>query len=141
MKEVYWPGRLQAVGKQLLLDGAHNPAGASALRAALTELFPARECLFVFSCFENKDAEGFLANLINPGDRLFLAQASGQRKSFSKERLEALAEKMQFELYSFASIEAAPNLFLQFHNVANIYFLAIVILQVIGPPLFFIAEC
>jgi dihydrofolate synthase/folylpolyglutamate synthase len=39
LKSVHWPGRLQLVtrpnGQRLLLDGAHNVAGAEALRAAL----------------------------------------------------------------------------------------------------------
>jgi dihydrofolate synthase/folylpolyglutamate synthase len=39
LADVSWPGRLQLVtsksGQKILLDGAHNPAGAKALRAAL----------------------------------------------------------------------------------------------------------
>jgi dihydrofolate synthase / folylpolyglutamate synthase len=38
-----WPGRLElleAGGRDILLDGAHNPAGAAALAAALDELRP-----------------------------------------------------------------------------------------------------
>jgi len=39
LASVSWPGRLQLVtsksGQKILLDGAHNPAGAKALRAAL----------------------------------------------------------------------------------------------------------
>jgi dihydrofolate synthase/folylpolyglutamate synthase len=39
LANVNWPGRLQLVtsksGQQILLDGAHNPAGAKALRTAL----------------------------------------------------------------------------------------------------------
>ncbi|MGA3180060.1 MAG: HAD-IA family hydrolase [Verrucomicrobiota bacterium] len=44
LKEVRWPGRLQTVrragGQTILLDGAHNPAGAQALAAALPEMLP-----------------------------------------------------------------------------------------------------
>ena len=38
-----WPGRLELIereGRDVLLDGAHNPAGAAALAAALDELRP-----------------------------------------------------------------------------------------------------
>lgn len=42
LEAVHWPGRLQAVtqpgGQRVLLDGAHNPAGATALRAALIDV-------------------------------------------------------------------------------------------------------
>ena len=42
LEAVHWPGRLQSVtrpgGQRLLLDGAHNPAGAAVLRAALVDV-------------------------------------------------------------------------------------------------------
>ena len=41
--EVRWPGRLELLsidGRDVLLDGAHNPAGAATLAAALDELRP-----------------------------------------------------------------------------------------------------
>src|SRR5690606_21608279 len=39
-----WPGRLEVVGQRplVLLDGAHNPAGAAALAGALQQLLPGR---------------------------------------------------------------------------------------------------
>jgi dihydrofolate synthase/folylpolyglutamate synthase len=44
LKEVQWAGRLQrverAVGQIILLDGAHNPAGAQSLAAALPGMIP-----------------------------------------------------------------------------------------------------
>jgi dihydrofolate synthase/folylpolyglutamate synthase len=42
-RSVNWPGRLEllrAAGRELLLDGAHNPAGAAALAQALDDLRP-----------------------------------------------------------------------------------------------------
>ena len=45
-KRAYWDGRLQmtqqADGRLIVLDGAHNPAGAEALAAALQARFPGR---------------------------------------------------------------------------------------------------
>jgi dihydrofolate synthase/folylpolyglutamate synthase len=41
--EARWPGRLELIernGRDILLDGAHNPAGAAALATALDELRP-----------------------------------------------------------------------------------------------------
>jgi dihydrofolate synthase/folylpolyglutamate synthase len=44
LANVNWPGRLQLVeqsnGQRILLDGAHNVAGANVLRTALLEFFP-----------------------------------------------------------------------------------------------------
>ena len=59
---VRWPGRLEplrAFGRRWLLDGAHNPAGAAALAAALSAL-DARPAVAVVGVSDDK-AEGPLA--------------------------------------------------------------------------------
>jgi dihydrofolate synthase/folylpolyglutamate synthase len=54
-----WPGRMQLVklpgGRKVLLDGAHNPAGAATLAAALAEHFPAARPVFILGILEDKD--------------------------------------------------------------------------------------
>ncbi len=54
-----WPGRLQflrlADGHLLLLDVAHNPAGAWTLRAAVSQLPAALPRTLIFSCLRDKD--------------------------------------------------------------------------------------
>ena len=52
-----WPGRCQQVAGDppLIVDGAHNPAGAAVLNAALGEMFPARKGVFVMSALADKD--------------------------------------------------------------------------------------
>ncbi len=55
----YWPGRLQRVqsdeGRELLLDGAHNPAGIHSLCETLEEEFPERKITLIFGVLEDKD--------------------------------------------------------------------------------------
>ena len=62
------PGRLEVVGRQplVLLDGAHNVAGARALVAALTEEFPAAPRTLVVGVLREKDPEEMLAALDAP---------------------------------------------------------------------------
>src|SRR5262249_41037864 len=82
-EKVYWPGRMQYLdGMNLILDGAHNPAGARALRTALEELFPARKFLFLVGCFQNKDVPTYIRELIRPGDRVIASEASARRAVF-----------------------------------------------------------
>jgi dihydrofolate synthase / folylpolyglutamate synthase len=50
-----WPGRLEFLPPNLLLDVAHNPAGAWALRAAIAELPEDRPRTLLFSCLRDKD--------------------------------------------------------------------------------------
>jgi len=59
------PGRLEVVGHQplVLLDGAHNVAGARALRAALAEEFPAAPRTLVVGLLREKDPSEMLEAL------------------------------------------------------------------------------
>jgi dihydrofolate synthase/folylpolyglutamate synthase len=50
-----WPGRLEFVAPDLLLDVAHNPAGAWALRAAIAALPERQPRTLLFSCLRDKD--------------------------------------------------------------------------------------
>jgi dihydrofolate synthase / folylpolyglutamate synthase len=52
-----WPGRLEFVAPDLLLDVAHNPAGAWTLRAAISALPEAQPRTLLFSCLRDKDLQ------------------------------------------------------------------------------------
>jgi dihydrofolate synthase/folylpolyglutamate synthase len=66
---VNWPGRLQLIprpdGRQILLDGAHNPAGAAALAAALRQSFPAAGRTLVLGALADKDWQA-VCNILAP---------------------------------------------------------------------------
>ena len=74
LAEVRWPGRLELLdGSSLglgrvLLDGAHNPAGAAALARALSDL-GLRSPTIVFGAMRGKDVRGVLAALAPLGPR------------------------------------------------------------------------
>ena len=55
---VNWPGRLQLIqspdGRTILLDGAHNAAGAAALRAALEKDFAGVRPMIIFGALADK---------------------------------------------------------------------------------------
>jgi len=63
--QVTSPGRLEVVrrGPTVLLDGAHNPAGAAALAAALEEEFDFDRLVAVVAVLDDKDAAGLLGEL------------------------------------------------------------------------------
>ncbi|HTG48304.1 MAG TPA: Mur ligase family protein [Actinomycetota bacterium] len=77
------PGRLEAVGHEplILLDGAHNPAGAEALAAALRASFRWQRLLLVLAISANKDAAGILAALEPLADAVFLARNESVRSA------------------------------------------------------------
>jgi dihydrofolate synthase/folylpolyglutamate synthase len=59
IRETYWPGRFQVIAAragwpEMVLDVAHNPAGAWALRSALSERFEDRPLIFLFGAMRDK---------------------------------------------------------------------------------------
>jgi dihydrofolate synthase/folylpolyglutamate synthase len=73
-----WPGRLQWVpGRpRLLLDGAHNPAGARALAAYLERLEPV---VLVFGVMRDKDIAGMAAALFPLAREVVLTRPAVRR--------------------------------------------------------------
>ena len=66
---VRWPGRLElvlAAGREILLDGAHNPAGAATLARALDDLAPllhSGRATLVLAIMADKDVDGVIRAL------------------------------------------------------------------------------
>ncbi|MGH7353915.1 MAG: glutamate ligase domain-containing protein, partial [Candidatus Rokuibacteriota bacterium] len=88
-----WPGRfdVRRVGdRRLVLDGAHNPAGARALAASLAEYFPGAELTLVVGILRDKDARGILAPLAPRARRLILTASSNPRAADPETLREAL---------------------------------------------------
>jgi dihydrofolate synthase / folylpolyglutamate synthase len=76
LSDVTWPGRLQMLeigGRHLLLDAAHNPAGASALADYLLTAFGVRMPI-VFAAMRDKDAEQMI-DLLSPAASVFVTTA------------------------------------------------------------------
>jgi dihydrofolate synthase/folylpolyglutamate synthase len=73
-----WPGRLQRVAGRppLLLDGAHNPAGARALAVALQGEPP---FVLVFGVMADKDVEALGATLFPLARHVIVTRAPGAR--------------------------------------------------------------
>jgi dihydrofolate synthase / folylpolyglutamate synthase len=86
-----WPGRFQIARRDplVVLDGAHNPAGARALAASLRAYFPGRPVTFVIGILADKDAGGILAALRPLAARIILT-ASRNPRAANPESLRAL---------------------------------------------------
>jgi len=76
LAQTRWPGRMQWVewgDRPLLVDGAHNPAGAEMLRQYVDTQEPMGKPLsWVMGMIANKDHADVLRNLLREGDRLHL---------------------------------------------------------------------
>ncbi len=90
------PGRLEIVAERPLTiyDGAHNPAGATALAAALPEIIAGRRPLvLVISVLEDKAAADMLRPLLPLVDHLVFTRCANPR-ALSPATLESLAQQL-----------------------------------------------
>ncbi len=55
IRNTVWPGRLERIEPGLLLDVAHNPAGAWTLRGAISTLPETQARTLIFSCLRDKN--------------------------------------------------------------------------------------
>ena len=92
VSDVSSPGRLQLVKTDppLLLDGAHNPAGALTLASTLKTEFSDKPLIALIAVLAEKDAEGLLANLSGIFERVVITQSTSPR-SMPIADLEAVA--------------------------------------------------
>lgn len=70
------PGRMEVVSRDplIVVDGAHNPAGAKALAAAMGESFGERHRTLVVSILSDKDSQGVLEALLPLADRVIFTR-------------------------------------------------------------------
>jgi dihydrofolate synthase/folylpolyglutamate synthase len=92
LREVQWPGRLEMVSSspRVLLDGAHNPAGAMALRESLKNGFQFDRLILLIGIMKDKDIQSILKTLAPLADHLILSRPHTERASSPARLLEAL---------------------------------------------------
>lgn len=106
----YWPGRFEIIpSRSQIMDGAHNPHGARALRQSLDELYQAKPIVFIFASFENKDARGFLKELLRPGDFLIAPTLVGERPFHKFDDIEAICRELHVACYQAVDFASAAE--------------------------------
>jgi dihydrofolate synthase/folylpolyglutamate synthase len=106
-----WPGRFQVVPAEagwpeMVLDVAHNPAGAWALRSALSEHYYDRPLIFVFGAMRDKAISEMAEILFPLADRVIATRPANPR-SASPEEIQQAGSRTGAEIESVAEIEAA----------------------------------
>jgi dihydrofolate synthase / folylpolyglutamate synthase len=81
LANVHWPGRFQLIRRAppVIVDGAHNPAGAHALAASLVAYFPGRRGTFVVGISADKNTAGILGALVPLAERVICTAADHPR--------------------------------------------------------------
>ncbi|MCW5981792.1 MAG: bifunctional folylpolyglutamate synthase/dihydrofolate synthase [Bryobacteraceae bacterium] len=81
IRQVRWPGRLERVSErpEVLLDGAHNPAGIRALAAHLRRFYRDRRLFLIYGSMRDKSVDE-IAGVLSPlAHRIILAPLETQR--------------------------------------------------------------
>jgi dihydrofolate synthase / folylpolyglutamate synthase len=111
IREVRWPGRFQVVAPadgwlEIVLDVAHNPAGAWALRSALSEQYDEGPFLFVFGAMRDK-AIGEMAEILFPLAERVIATRPENPRSASPEEIQQAGRRTGTEIEAIAEVAAA----------------------------------
>jgi dihydrofolate synthase/folylpolyglutamate synthase len=124
IRETHWPGRFQVVpatedNPQAVLDVAHNPAGAWALRSTLSSAFQnladgdsesGRDVTMVFGVMRDKAVREITEILFPIAARVIVTQANNPRSATPDEIRQAAARVMScgdIEIEGAESVESA----------------------------------
>ncbi len=88
LAQTTWPGRFQFVRPDLIIDGAHNPAGVAALVKAWTQHFPQQQAHLIFGAVAAKDVLRALEILLPHVARVQFVTLSSPRAMPAAELLE-----------------------------------------------------
>jgi len=111
IRETRWPGRFQVLPAragwpEIVLDVAHNPAGAWALRSALSERYDNRPLIFVFGAMRDKAISEMTEILFPLAERVIATRAENPR-SASPEEIRQAGSRTGAEIEAAAEVGAA----------------------------------
>jgi len=118
IRSTCWPGRLELLSQEgaapLLLDVAHNPAGAWTLRSVIAHLPESQPRTLIFSCLRDKDLREMAQILLplfdssadRPLDHVIFAPINSPRAS-SLEDLAAVARDLEIPAATAATLPEA----------------------------------
>ncbi|MBK5294763.1 MAG: bifunctional folylpolyglutamate synthase/dihydrofolate synthase [Acidobacteriia bacterium] len=81
IRQVRWPGRLELVSRypDIILDGAHNPAGVAALAAHIQRFYKDRKVWLVYATMRDKSVDEISESLSPQVDEVILTAADSAR--------------------------------------------------------------
>jgi dihydrofolate synthase/folylpolyglutamate synthase len=107
IRETHWPGRFQVIAAdgnnpEFVVDVAHNPAGAWALRSTLSAFYEGRRLIFIFGAMRDK-AIAEMAEILFPLADCVLATMADNPRSATPDEIRGAASRISVDM------EAAPD--------------------------------
>jgi dihydrofolate synthase/folylpolyglutamate synthase len=111
IRSTTWPARFQVIPAsdgfpEVVLDVAHNPAGAWALRSALSTFYEGRHLIFVFGAMRDK-AIAEIADIIFPLADCVIATHAENPRAASPQQIAELGAHAQTEILQAKSVPEA----------------------------------
>ena len=111
IRDTTWPGRFQIIEPkqgwpEIVLDVAHNPAGAWALRSALSERYGDRPLIYVFGAMRDK-AISEIAEILFPMANRIIATQPGNPRAATPDEIRQAAARTATEIECIAAVPAA----------------------------------
>ena len=120
IRETHWPGRFQVLppspltqGREMVLDVAHNPAGAWALRSTLSETYLDRDFTIVFGAMADKAIQEMAEILFPTAQQVIVTHIENPRAATTDQLLQAAARtgtSMVAEQSTTAALDRAAEL-------------------------------
>jgi dihydrofolate synthase/folylpolyglutamate synthase len=112
LAQVHWPGRMQLIkklnGQKILLDGAHNLAGAEVLGAALAKDFPTARPTFIVGALADKQWLAIGRTLAPLAAKIFTVPVASKRTTTATELAQAFsAGNPVLEVVAYENLAAA----------------------------------
>ncbi len=106
--QVHFPGRLELIRRSpaVVLDAAHNPHGARAAAAGVTEAFAFSPLIGVMAVMADKDARGILEVFEEIMNQVVISQVASTSRGMPAAELGALAE----EIFGSSRVTVVPRL-------------------------------
>jgi len=111
IRETRWPGRFQVIAArpgwpEIVIDVAHNPAGAWALRSALSQRHEDRPLIFVFGAMRDKAISEMAEILFPLADRVIATRPQNPRAA-SPEEIQQAALRTGVEIEAVEDVDRA----------------------------------
>jgi dihydrofolate synthase/folylpolyglutamate synthase len=111
IRKTRWPGRFQVIparpGRpEIVIDVAHNPAGAWALRAGLSERYEDRPLIFVFGAMRDKAISEMTEILFPPAYQVIATRPNNPRAA-SAEEIRQAAARTGVEIEAIENVQEA----------------------------------
>src|SRR5271168_1018491 len=111
IRETRWPGRFQVIAArrgwpEMVIDVAHNPAGAWALRAALSARYEDRPLIFVFGAMRDK-AISEMTEILFPLAERVIATLPENPRAASPEEIQQAAARTAVEIEAVEDVQQA----------------------------------